>query len=57
MTYAPSILFETGFVSNPREQQDCCDSNTIYQTACALADAICQTFELPYTQATEGEAQ
>ncbi|MBQ8670880.1 MAG: N-acetylmuramoyl-L-alanine amidase [Oscillospiraceae bacterium] len=57
ITYAPSILFETGFVSNPREQQDCCDSNTIYQTACALADAICQTFELPYTQATEGEAQ
>ncbi|MBQ8917803.1 MAG: N-acetylmuramoyl-L-alanine amidase, partial [Oscillospiraceae bacterium] len=57
MTYAPSILFETGFVSNPREQQECCDSNTIYQTACGLADAICQTFELPYTQATEGEAQ
>jgi len=57
MTYAPSVLFETGFVSNPAEQQDCCDSYTIYQTACALADAIQQTFELPYLQVTEGEAQ
>ncbi|MBR5559032.1 MAG: N-acetylmuramoyl-L-alanine amidase [Oscillospiraceae bacterium] len=50
MTSAPSILFETGFVSNPLEQQQCCDSYTIYRTACGLADAILQTFERPYAK-------
>ena len=53
MTAAPSILFETGFVSNPLEQQQCCDRFTIVQTACALADAIVQTFEQPLVQPTE----
>lgn len=47
MTLAPSILFETGFVSNPLEQQQCCDRYTILKTACGLADAIVQAFESP----------
>ena len=44
MSSAPSILFEAGFVSSPREQQDCCDSLTIYKTACGLAEAVRQSF-------------
>ncbi len=47
MSAAPSILFETGFVSNPREQQECCNRYTMCQTACALADAIVQSFAQP----------
>lgn len=53
MTSAPSILFETGFVSNPKEQQQCCDSYNIYQAACGLADAILQAFEQPYAKPLE----
>jgi N-acetylmuramoyl-L-alanine amidase len=53
MTSAPSILYETGFVSNPLEQQQCCDRYTILQTACALADAIVQSFEQPLAQLIE----
>jgi len=47
-TALPAILFETGFVSNPAEQQDCCDPITICKTACALADAVTAALEQPY---------
>lgn len=40
MSYAPSILLEIGFVSNPVEFGHLCDETEIYKTANAVACAI-----------------
>ena len=45
MTYAPSLLVELGFVVNPVEYEDLCQSIRIYQTALGVADGIIRTIE------------
>ena len=45
MTYAPSLLVELGFVVNPVEYEDLCQSIRIYQTALGVADGMIRTIE------------
>ena len=40
MTYTPSVLFELGYIVNPREYEETCDPINLYKTACAVADVI-----------------
>ena len=45
MTYAPSLLVELGFVVNPVEYENLCQSIRIYQTALGVADGMIRTIE------------
>lgn len=40
MTYTPSVLFELGYIVNPREYEEACDTINLYKTACGIAQAI-----------------
>jgi N-acetylmuramoyl-L-alanine amidase len=39
-SYAPSVLIEMGFVTNPEEYDSLCSRNGIFQTANAIGDSI-----------------
>ena len=41
--FCPSVLVEVGYMSNPVEHENCSNPVTIFQEACALADAVVET--------------
>lgn len=45
MTYAPSLLLELGFVSNPAEFENLCDPMNFLRTSYGVADAVSATVE------------
>lgn len=47
MTYAPSVLFELGYIVNPREYEESCDSLNLYKTACGIAQAVLDVIPQP----------
>ena len=40
LSFCPAVLFEVGYLPNPTQYETCCDSLTVYRSACAMADAI-----------------
>lgn len=44
MTSCPSILLESGFITNPTEYQEICDEFSMFRYGNAVADAIVQYF-------------
>ena len=44
MTACPSILLESGFITNPAEYQQICDAFAMYRYGSAVADAVVQYF-------------
>ena len=43
MTFAPSVLMELGFLSNPLEYEQLCDGLNLWKTADAISKAILQS--------------
>lgn len=44
-SYAPSVLVELGFLTNPSEYDNLCNKRNIYRTANAVADSIQQALQ------------
>lgn len=41
--FCPSVLVEVGYMSNPKEHQDCANTIVIFREACAIAQAVVDT--------------
>lgn len=59
MTYSPAVLLELGYIVNPAQYEDCCDTISIFKSACSISRAILDMIPQADTeqQAAEGSGQ
>lgn len=50
LAFCPAVLFEVGYIPNPTQYEDCTNWLKVYNTACAMAEAIVES--VPAQQAT-----